>query len=243
MKKLLMAAMAAAAATVFGAANDSLLTFSTKGPDKYVDGTTVLDGECYAVVWTPNGETFGGFAADGKLISEKDKLVVAAGLAKGGRCPLTVLEIDAEIAKEYEGGTFALCLLDTRVKVDGVTKVGGAGEAAQTAPAAVNAVTEIATSATADGSIKAGAASMAGKVAAYTKLGNPQIKGFAVEDATVTLTVSGLEPTATYYVLPAETPNGFDVKKGVFAKPQGDKLTIEKKDGMNFFKVYGQRTF
>ena len=37
-------------AGAFAAQNDALVSFSTPGPDKYADGTTVLDGEYYAIV-------------------------------------------------------------------------------------------------------------------------------------------------------------------------------------------------
>ena len=76
MNKFLALFAAVAVSAAFGAANDTLLTFSTPGIDKYADGRRVLDGECYALVWTKDGATFGGIAADGKLLSENDKLTV-----------------------------------------------------------------------------------------------------------------------------------------------------------------------
>ena len=50
MKKLLFTMVVAAFGAAFGAANDTILVFSTKGPDTYADGTSVLDGERYALV-------------------------------------------------------------------------------------------------------------------------------------------------------------------------------------------------
>ena len=50
MKKTIAALFAVASAAVF--AGDLLISFSTPGPDKYADGTQVLDGEYYSLVYT-----------------------------------------------------------------------------------------------------------------------------------------------------------------------------------------------
>jgi len=227
--------------------SDKLLTFSTQGPDTYVDGSTVLDGECYAVVWTKSGATFGGFAANGTLVSATDKLVVVAGLAKGGCCPTTVFQIPASESAQYANGSFALYLLDTRVKdAAGAVTVGGAGVFASTAPAAVNAAgavtaTTIAGSGTGD-SIAAGAVALS-SVNDYTKLDDPKITAIEIGAATITLTVEGLEPTADYFVVPGAQPNLLEPQAATPVVPKDGKVTIEKKDGASFFKVIGARKF
>ena len=104
------------AAALFAAENDTLIVFSTPGIDTYRDGTTVLDNECYALVWTSAGATFEGLTGDGKCVSSNDHLVAVAPIAEKGRCPETVFEIDAGLAKRFQGGTFALYLLDTRIR-------------------------------------------------------------------------------------------------------------------------------
>ena len=48
--------------------DDKVLRFSTPGIDRYADGSAVVDGECYALVWSPKGQTFAGFNADGTAI-------------------------------------------------------------------------------------------------------------------------------------------------------------------------------
>ena len=58
MKKILFVFGAFALAFAATAELDTLITFSTKGPDTYLDGKTVMDGECYALVWTKNGAEF-----------------------------------------------------------------------------------------------------------------------------------------------------------------------------------------
>ena len=65
---------------------DARLSFSTKGPDRYADGSVVLDGECYALVWSKDGK-FEGFAANGECIDECDRIVLIAPIAKEGHCP------------------------------------------------------------------------------------------------------------------------------------------------------------
>jgi len=226
---------------------DVMLTFSTKGPDKYMDNSAVLDGECYAVVWTKSDATFGGFAANGTLVSATDKLVVVAGLAKGACCPTTLFLIPKAEASQYENGTFALYLLDTRMKdAAGKVTVGGAGLFAQTAPAAVNAAGAAETATIAGsgtgGSVAAGAVAL-GEVGTYTKLDDPKITGIEIGDATITLKVDGLEPTADYFVVPGSQPNLFEPKPATPAVPVDGKLTVEKKDGASFFKVVGARKF
>ena len=126
MKKIMTMIGVVGLAFVAGAAiDDALLAFSTVGPDKYSDGTTVLDGECYALVWTKTGATFGGIAADGSAVSETDKIVLVAPVAKNGRCPNVLFQIDSKTADELADGTYGVYLLDTRVAADGTTKPAG----------------------------------------------------------------------------------------------------------------------
>ena len=126
MKKLMTMIGAIGLAFAASAAiDDALLAFSTVGPDKYADGTTVLDGECYALVWTKNGATFGGIAADGTAVAETDEIVLLAPVAKGGRCPYVLFQIDSAKAEALADGTYGVYLLDTRVSANGMTKPAG----------------------------------------------------------------------------------------------------------------------
>ncbi len=102
---------------LFGAASansieDSVIVFSTKGPDTYADGSGVLDGECYALVWTADG-VFEGFSADGRLLDAKDRLLIVSPIAKNGRCPKVMFQIPAASAASY--GKYDVFLMDTRV--------------------------------------------------------------------------------------------------------------------------------
>ncbi len=109
------AALMSAAAFAAGA-DDALITFSTKGPDTYADGTVVKDGENYALVWVKAGAEFGGFTAQGKLVDEENNLLLGVfPRAKGGRCADTFVQINKGFADAYgAAGDFALYLLDTR---------------------------------------------------------------------------------------------------------------------------------
>ena len=100
--------------------DDSLVTFSTHGPDCYADGSPVLDGECYALVWSADG-VFEGLAANGEPVDPADRVVLVAAVAENGRCPEILFQIPAELAAEFAGGVYDVLLLDTRVTVDGQT--------------------------------------------------------------------------------------------------------------------------
>ena len=91
-------------ATLFGAADDMVLSFSTPGVDRYADGRRVKDGESYALVWTAEGAEFKGLTSACEPVAETDRIVMVAPLAKGGKCPVTVLEIEgAAIRLEVKG--------------------------------------------------------------------------------------------------------------------------------------------
>jgi hypothetical protein len=92
---------------------DACLSFYTKGPDRYADGSIVMDGECYALVWSKDGK-FDGFLANGDVIDKNDRIVLVAPVAKDGRCPKVLFQIPAHEADELSGGTYAVYLLDTR---------------------------------------------------------------------------------------------------------------------------------
>ena len=127
MKKKSIALLLSLGITAVAFANslgDARLSFSTQGPDRYADGTTVLDGECYALVWSKDGD-FEGFSADGACIDAKDRIVLLAPVAKGGRCPKVLFQIPAAEANELSGGKYAVYLLDTRVAAGGSVRPRG----------------------------------------------------------------------------------------------------------------------
>jgi len=113
-KSLAVFGMAAAlSCAAMAAQNDALLVFSTPGPDTYADGTTVLDGECYALVWLPKSSSAIEVSADGS--ASGGEVVLTAPVAKGGHCPGVMFQIPAsDVEEKYSDGTWGVYLLDTR---------------------------------------------------------------------------------------------------------------------------------
>ena len=89
------------------------------GPDCYADGSSVLDGEIYALVVTKPGKTFTGFVNRGSTLEivcadqENSVFVQMFGKAQGGKCVLETIDT-ARLQRDYEGWTLAVYLLDTR---------------------------------------------------------------------------------------------------------------------------------
>ena len=203
----------------YGSMQDRLARFSTPGPDCYTDGTIVVDGECYALVWSPTGTTFSGFNADGTPVSSNDRVVLAGALAQDGKCRDAVFQIPAKEYEALEGGEWAVCLVDTR-RVDGVPAGVKDGK-----PVRVNRWGIVA-----DGVTITDAASARPRLAAATPGGTrssasavratnlsavpqnllpPQITAIELVDGEVWLAVDGTVPYLDYTIISSETPNDF----------------------------------
>ncbi len=240
-------AAAAMCGAALAAANDTVVSFSTPGVDRYADGTRVMQGESYALVWTADGATFGGLSADCTPLAQTDKVVMVAPLAKRGRCPVTVVEINAEDAKSYEGGTFAVYLLDTRVKgADGKVTLAAY---ANGLPRVVNsfgasgAEKDATSAAGVAGGIGASAAIRLGDVGVYTQIESPQITAIEIRGAKIRLQVKGMSPAAEYFVVPGSTPGSF--AQAMDAEADEDGFTFDRPEDRSatFFKVIGVRKF
>ena len=107
-------ALALAAATTATAGVDVFVTFHTKGPDRYADGSPVMNGERYALVWSRDG-VFDGVTADGKPVDPNDRVVIVADVANGGRCPHVLYQLPAATAAALSGGVCDVVLFDTRL--------------------------------------------------------------------------------------------------------------------------------
>lgn len=242
MKRLMtMLGVAGLAVASFAAVNDTLLVFSTPGPDKYADQTTVLDGECYALVWSA-GE-FAGINADGSLVNPADKLVCVA-VADGGRCKPTLFQIDAADAAAQKAGNYSIYLLDTRVKTvnaAGETVTVAAGVDENGVPKVVNGSAAAATDVASDGGI-AVAKAEGGVVAQKVQIDEPRIISIQpVAGGNVEIIAAGLSPAATYYLKGGDAPD--KVSKVIEVTPDEEgKFTVPQGNG-NFFKVIGTRNF
>ena len=242
-----MCILATMVLVAFGAsADDGWLSFSTEGPDTYSDGTPVLAGESYALVWTAN-EAFGGIAADGSPAAEGDRVIVSAPVAKAGakgmRCPEVIFQVKRSTLDALgEEGRFSVVLLDTRVS-DGGTVAPAPRKNGM--PLAVNGWGEVSGAVCQVSAGPVGEAEGDGKKAAalaQQPLGaqQPRIKDFAVDGDSVVLTVENLGG----YV---RAHGGADVSASELTGPaqadsSGDDITIimPKIGGSSgFFRVVG----
>lgn len=235
MKQILLTAVMLGSSLAFSAANDTILTFSTKGPDTYGDGSMVLNGERYALVWVQNGTTFAGLAADGTPLADTTKVIAVAPLAKAGKCPETVFEIDAEFAETLKNGAFGLYLLDTRVSATELAKdVNGK-------PASVNAAGAASAAASDSFSSSTATSVSLATVGVYTKIDEPTISALEVKGAQIELKVAGMVENHDYFVVPGTSPSAF--KPALATKPVGDTFTFDAPADATFFKVIGARKF
>lgn len=196
------------------------IVFSTRGPDAYKDGRRVLDGECYGLFWTPAGKAFAGIDADGRAI-EPTKLALKAAVAKDGHCPKVLFQIDAGYAKaNYPGGTWNVCLLDTRrfaTDADGVVLKGADGLPVVASwgegSTVVNGYGEAdsAVVGTGVGSVGAAGAKPVARVQTASALPvggeNATVRDIKVVDGNVYLTVSGTSSALLYGLKTGETPS------------------------------------
>lgn len=239
------AALALVALAGGAAEGDAWLTFETEGPDAYADGTAVLDGECYALVWTAN-ESFGGLSVDGTPSVAGDRLIVAAPVARGGRCPETIFQVSRKTAADLAGGTFGVALLDTRVVSAGgatnlAARAGGVpatlnGWGAAAGRVALNAPGETG----ADGAAVAPGA-VAGRLASVPAgVAQPRILDIRLEGENVLLTV---ENRGGYVRAQGGPDVSADAMTGLAqaAPPDGEPVVIilPKQGDSGFFKAVG----
>ena len=246
-KTMTVFAAAALCGAAFGAANDALVSFSTKGPDAYADGSTVLDGECYALVWMANGADGFAVAADGS--AEGGEIVLAAPIAKGGRCPDVLFEVDAgDMETKYKGGSWGVYLLDTRRwGSDGSVRpagtVNGKVRLVNAAGAVPGAAVNVASGSLSSAVGSTGAvASSATAVPAAAEAKKPVITGIRVDGANVYVTVKGTVPYLQYGLSSGATPDAVaegvgSPRTGAVADDEEIVLVAPAKKGSAFFKV------
>jgi hypothetical protein len=131
------------AVSAFGADGLAQLTLSvsTPGPDTYADGTEVLAGETYLLVYVKEGATFQGVYTDGALVDPVNNTVATrAHAVEGAKCGFTAIQYPATMFPA--GGSWVIVLLDTR-RSDG--SVGGL-VASHGVSAAVGAAAALSTS-------------------------------------------------------------------------------------------------
>lgn len=258
---LLVACAMMATSSAIAGLHDTVVRFSTTGMDRYADGTVVIDGECYALVWSPKGAAFSGFNADGTPVSEADKVVLAGSLASGGRCRDAMFQIPEAEYAELSGGEWAVCLVDTRNALGLPTGVSEEG-----VPRRVNrwGVVQDAGVKIAPASISALMAPAAGKSSSRTLLSSgdsadeegvradtisavpptakrPKITYFTVDGGVARLKVEDTEPYLTYGIASGESPSSLnaDGDAGIADGKPGAEIEFEAdaSGGSRFFKV------
>lgn len=229
MKKTIAALFAGLTVAAFGGMNDLLVMFSTPGPDKYADGTQVLDNECYALVYAKG---------------DKQETVLTFPGAKDGKCPPVLFSIDEEdAAKNYQGGTWGVYLLDTRdFEKDPTGKtLSGVDEAGQ--PKVVNVKASVEDGIASSGGFNSASAQVGVAAGAYdlTDVPQPKVTGIKIVGANVVVTVANTRPFVGYTLQSGSDVSNFAVPADT-ASVSGDaakeiNLVTPKKDGAQFFKV------
>lgn len=213
--------------------DDFLVYWSTKGCDRYLDGTPVKDGECYALVYTRPGFSFAGFAADGRAADPAaSDIAIVAPVAKGHRCPPTLFQVARAYADERTQGVWEVFLVDTRnaegqplgldeegrvLRVNGWRRVEGRIKGQQGGMTSVGNFADLATDDSA-ARLDSGASVLPPDAP------QPRITGIKVVNGQVELEVADTVPYVTYDVAGAEAPSHF--KKG-----QGRRMARAAKDG------------
>ena len=177
--------------------DDARVSFRTKGPDRYADGSVVVDGECYALVWSNDGN-FDGFDANGECIDPNDRIVLVAPIAKNGCCPPVLFQIPAAEADTLSDGQYAIYLLDTRISSGGEIKAAGVSRGRAKlmngygeASAAISVSGANASISLPEIASESGLVAAAG-VAAPADCAQPRIKAMRIEGDNVFLTVENL---------------------------------------------------
>ena len=117
MKKLVSMVMGLAAAAVFAdpMPQVQVLSFSVQGTETYADGSALADGECYALVWSADGQ-FAGIDGEGKAKRAGDEVIYIGKIDKDAN-------VSFQIADGFKSsGSFDIWILDTRVFENGAVK-------------------------------------------------------------------------------------------------------------------------
>ena len=236
MKKNIAVLFAVATAAICASAGDLLINFSTPGPDKYADGTQVLEGETYSLVWT---------AANGE-----QKSVISLPIAtKNGNCPPVLFVIKEENISKYDGGTWGVYLLDTRVfvtdaegnttaKLSAYDKEKGQPTVVNVSAAVADGIANAAsmTSAGSDAGVSAGAFDLAA-----AEVPQPKVTGIQIVGANVVVTVKDTVPFVGYTLQSGSDAQSFSVPEGAKTANGNDageiKLVTPKTGDAQFFKV------
>jgi len=233
------------------AAGDNLLYgFQPDANDMYADGTPVLIGERYALVWLSNGSDGVEIAADCTVIdSSKGEIVKVRRSDLEEKGEEFVFQVDAAKKDELvaKGGKWAVYLLDTRVYgADGAVTLAAVVD---DKPASVNAAKKLSksvvqTSALGNGMNKTiitdkDSADVATAVPAGAP--QPEITGVEVVDGKVHVKIGNTVPYLQYNLAAGESPTAVSGKAAESPRNGviGDEIELVApvSNGSAFFKV------
>ena len=250
MKKILAGIVMIAGLAVFADAANTLIYFRTVGPDTYADGSTVRDGERYALVWSQDGE-FGGISADCTPVRDGDRIIAVLSAAKGGCCPMAVYQISSDEAPS--SGVYEVYLLDTRVLDDKGEFSGFSpwnGNKPSVVRKASSAVSSYAAKTAGEGpaqnesSESSASAAIATAVPTAAQGTKPEVTAIKVDGPNVYITVKNTLPFLEYNVAGNDTIEGIDQAENKGVPRQGgatvnEEITIvvPKENSGKFFKV------
>ncbi len=229
MKKTIAALFAIASAAVFAGYDDLVVTFSTPGPDKYADGSTVLDNECYSLVY---------IAAD-KTVTQ----VITVPAAKDGKCQPVIFCLSAAKAAKYTGGEWGVFLLDTRDFTVDSTGNTLSGYDSNGKPELVNVSATVADGYTATSGMYDATSASAVAAGSYdlSSIPTPKVTGIQIVGANVVVTVEDTVPYVGYTLQSGTNIQNFSVPEGAGSASgkasDAIKLVTPKGDGAQFFKV------
>ena len=255
MKKLLAGIVAMAGVAAFADAANTFVYFSSQGPDTYADGTDVIQGERYALVWSEDGN-FDGFTVTGDLVDTNDVVFSIMSRAtlrsdgEGMRCPMTAFQVDSKRAPT--NGVYAVYLLDTRIDIDGKAKLSKMEDGK---PQVIKATSTTVASyavrgADSFGGVNPSSAEETAFAGSATPIAPdasaaPVVTGIKVDGEKVYITVKNTSPLLSYDVVGAENAADVDkgTKKDVEQQPGAlntdEEITfvVPKKNSGKFFKV------
>jgi len=254
MKKLLAGIVAMAGVAAFADAANTFVYFSSQGPDTYADGTDVIQGERYALVWYED-DKFDGFTVSGDLVDTNDVVFSIMSRAtlrsdgKGMRCPMTAFQVDSKRAPT--NGIYAVYLLDTRIDIDGKAKLS---EMEDGKPQVIKATSTTVASyavrgADSFGGVNPSSAEETAFAGSATPIAPdasaaPVVTGIKVDGEEVYITVKNTSPFLTYDVVGAEDVAGVEngakkakARNGGATADEEITIVVPKNDSSKFFKV------
>lgn len=218
---ILVTALLAGAAALAADLAQLTLSMSTSGPDLYADGSPVLAGETYLLVYVKAGAAFQGVRTDGSLVDPVNNAVVTRSAAvAGAKCGFKAIQYAAD---QYPaGGSWVIVLLDTRDAsgaVGGLVAAQGAGVATAAASGSSTALNAVSASA-ASGGASALTASAVSPAPADTPA--PVISAVAPQGETVQVRIKNVTDKALY-----EIQSTTDLASGAWQSAAGGKQRVQ----------------